>query len=506
VTDTAGPAIVAEGLAKRYGGTHALRGVSLHVSSGEVLGLIGANGAGKSTLIGILSGAIRPTAGAISVDGRQVSFHDPRDAQRAGLQTVYQNINDGVVFGTTVAENLTLDTVADTRSGYWVSKRKTMRAARALADAAHLDADLGAPVESLSASQRQHLVIARALARRPRLLILDEPTAALSAAEADELTATVRRLADSGVAVLYVSHRLSEIQALCDRAAVLRDGLVERTFSAPFEGRELVEAMLGESLAALRAEPRDGGAVVLDARGVRAWPGARPFDLTVSSGEVVGITGLIGAGKTELLEQLYGARPLASGTLTLAGEPYRPRDSRAAVASGVGFVPEERGTQAIVPGWSLRAHVTLPALRSVAGGRTGLLSRRAENVAAQRVIDALGVRCEGPGAAIETLSGGNQQKVVVGRWVGGSSAARLVLLDEPFRGIDVGARAEIAQLLRSGAVGAGVLLSSSDPQEVTQVADRVLVLHEGTLAGELPAAEATAERLAALMAGAGAAA
>jgi simple sugar transport system ATP-binding protein len=243
---------------------------------------------------------------------------------------------------------------------------------------------------------------------------------------------------------------------------------------------------------------------------VRAWPSAAPFSLTARTDEVVGMTGLIGSGKTEFLEQLYGARPLVSGTLRLRGEPYRPRDPRAAVAAGVGLVPEERGVQAVLPGWSVRAHVSLPRLR--AHSRGGLLSRRDESSAAERVIDAFGVRCDGPAAAIETLSGGNQQKVVVGRWLGGAVrgvpggrppglAARLVLLDEPFRGVDVGARAEIARKLRDHAGEVGVIVASSDPQEVTQVADRVLVMRDGTLAGELPAGEATAERIAALMAG-----
>jgi simple sugar transport system ATP-binding protein len=500
------------GVSKRYGATQALRGVDLDIGPGEVLGLIGANGAGKSTLIKILSGATRPTAGEIRLGGRPAGFASPLDAQDAGIQTVHQNIDDGVVFGTTVAENLTLDTLAPHRSGnsFWASRKRTVTAARDLAAAAHLDVPLDVPVETLSASARQHLIIARVLARRPKLLILDEPTSALSAAEADELVVTVRRLADTGVSVLYVSHRLNEIQALCDRAAVLRDGGIQRVFGAPFEGHRLVEAMLGEQVEQLQHEARAGGAAVLEAEGVRAWPSAAPFSLIARTDEVVGMTGLIGSGKTEFLEQLYGARPLVSGSLRLRGEPYRPRDPRAAVAAGVGLVPEERGVQALLPGWSVRAHVSLPRLRGYSHG--GLLSRRDESSAAERVIDAFGVRCDGPAAAIETLSGGNQQKVVVGRWLGGASrgapggrppglAARLVLLDEPFRGVDVGARAEIARKLRDHAGEVGVIVASSDPQEVTQVADRVLVMRDGTLAGELPAGEATAERIAALMAG-----
>jgi simple sugar transport system ATP-binding protein len=215
----------------------------------------------------------------------------------------------------------------------------------------------------------------------------------------------------------------------------------------------------------------------------------------------VGVTGLIGAGKTELLEQFFGARPLVSGAMRLGGARYAPRTPRQAVAAGAGFVAEERGTQGRVPGWSVRAHVTLPVLRSVS--RIGMMSARGETEAARRVIEAFGVRCDGPSAAIETLSGGNQQKVLVGRWFAGVPR-QLVLLDEPFQGVDVGARAEIAGRLRALAAGAGVLLASSDPREVTLAADRILVLRDGTLAGELPAAEASADRLARLMTGAAA--
>jgi simple sugar transport system ATP-binding protein len=507
--------VAAEALAKRFGGTHALRGVDLRVASGEVVGLIGANGAGKSTLIAILSGATRPSSGTVTIDGVPVSFHDPLDARRAGVATVYQNVADAIVAGLSVAENLTLGGETRDRSDYWVSASRTRRAAAEIAAAAHLDVDLGARVEDLSASERQHLVIARALAGRSRLLILDEPTAALSPAEANELTATVRRLADGGVAVLYVSHRLAEIEAICDRVAVLRDGAIRRVFDAPFEGRRLVEAMLGTGLATVLATARQpaqaGGEVVLAASGVRAWAGARAFGFEVRRGEVVGVTGLVGAGKTELLEQVYGARALVSGSLALGGRAFRPRDPAAAVAAGVGFVPEERSAQAVVPGWSLRSHVTLPSLREVTvggggalgglAGLAGLLSRRREQAAAERVMSAFGVRSDGAGAAIETLSGGNQQKVIVGRWLGDGRSARLVLLDEPFRGVDVGARAEIGRLLRSLATDVGVIVASSDPLEVLAVADRVLVLHAGTLAGEVQASEATAERLAALMAG-----
>jgi simple sugar transport system ATP-binding protein len=319
------PVLSVAGVTKRYGAATVLSDVSLEIGRGEVVGLVGANGAGKSTLIRILSGVTRPTAGRVLLDGTPVSPAGPLEAQRAGVQTVHQHIDDGIVPGATVAENLILDGGSPAR-GWLVTRRRTREAAERVARAARLDLPLNAPVDGLPPGPRQQIVLARALAHRPRVLILDEPTSALSAAESDLLLATVRRLAADGVAVLYVSHRLQEIRELCDRVAVLRDGELRAVLHAPVEGSRLVAEMLGERLAAqARHEVRSGGDPVLRATGVRTRPGAEPFDLTVRAGEVVGLTGLIGAGKTELLEQLYGVRPLVSGALELGGRPYRPR-------------------------------------------------------------------------------------------------------------------------------------------------------------------------------------
>ncbi|MEV0391260.1 sugar ABC transporter ATP-binding protein [Nonomuraea sp. NPDC050643] len=486
-------------VSKVYGATRALASITLELRPGEVLGLIGTNGAGKSTLIKILSGATFPTSGTLSYEGRPLAFAGPLDAQAAGVQTVHQNIDDGVVAGASVAENLTLDSAAG--RGWFVTRARVRAAATAVAPGLALPLD--APVESLPASARQQIVIARALSRRARLLILDEPTSTLSEVEARALAVRVREAAARGVSVLYVSHRLSEIETLCDRVAVLRDGELVATFTAPVSRESIVTAMLGASLdtplgrggtpVAAAAEGRE----VLVAEEIRAVPRGRAFGLRVRAGAVLGVTGLVGAGKTELLEQLGGARPLVSGRVRLDGEPYRPKDPRAAIGRGVVFAPEERAAQAIVPGWSVRAHVTLPWLRR--HSRSGLLVRRSETAATRHVIDLFGVRGPGPDAPIEALSGGNQQKVVVGRWLAGDP--RLLVLDEPFRGVDVAARADIGRVVRDRARESAVVVATSDPQELRGLADRVLVLYEGSAVGELPIEEATPERLAALMSG-----
>lgn len=495
--ETPGDVLTVRDLSKNYGATQALAGVSLTVRAGEVLGLIGTNGAGKSTLIKVLSGATAPSSGEVLLDGAPVDLSDPLAAQAAGIATVHQEINDGIVPGTSVAENLTLDRIA--AGGGWFTTRRSLRAAAAaVARDADLHLDLDARIDDLPPAARQQVVLARVLARRPRLLVLDEPTSSLSTEDAQVLIDSVRRLAATGVAVLYVSHRLGEVRSLCDRVVVLRDGRVRGVHGAGVRGPELVAAMLGDRVAAMHPERHVAtGPPVLTATGVRALPSRRPFDLRVGPGEILGLVGLVGAGKTELLEQLFGARPLESGSLTLGGRDYRPRGPHDAVTAGVALVGEERASQGVVPGWSLRHHVTLPRLSS--SSTAGLMRTGAEDRAATRTVRDFGVVTPGAGVAMAALSGGNQQKVLVGRWLDGAS--RLVLLDEPFRGVDVGARADISQRLRERSADVAVVVASSDPEEVLAVSDRILVLHEGDAVGEVDVRDVTDDRLAALMSG-----
>jgi simple sugar transport system ATP-binding protein len=480
-----------------FGATRALVEVDLDLHEGEVLGIVGTNGAGKSTLIRILSGVHQPTAGRVVLDGEPVILPSPLEASRAGIQTVHQQIDQGIVRGFSAAENLVLDGYADGSIPRFVGPRTIRTRAAAIAEAMALDVDLDAPVERLSPSDRQQLVIARALGRRPRVLILDEPTSTLSAAESERLYDTVRRLSERGVAVVYISHALGEVQALCDRVLVLRDGRVRGTFEAPIDRAEIVAAMLGELVALeVHEDVPAPGDEVLGVDGVTALTGGPPVSFSVARGEVVGLTGLIGAGKTELLEQVFGARPLRGGRLRLLGRPYAPGSPTDAVRAGVALVPEDRASLALIPDWSLARNLTLPFLRAYE--RLGLMHGGAERAAASRVIDQMEIRAEGPDAAIGSLSGGNQQKVVVARWLQAGSS--LLLLDEPFRGIDVGSRRTIVQRLRAQRHRA-VLVASSDPEEILEVADRILVMAGGALVGELPAHQASTTRLARLMAG-----
>ena len=482
-----------------FGATRALVDVDLDLHEGEVLGLVGTNGAGKSTLIKVMSGVHQPTAGRILVDGEEVTLPTPIDASRAGVQTVHQQIDQGVVRGMSAAENLVLDAYADGSMPLLTTRKATRRRAAAIAEAMDLHVDLDAPVESLGLSDRQQIIIARALARSPRVLVLDEPTSTLSTTESERLFDTVRHLSEKGVAIIYISHSLGEIEELCDRVVVLRDGLVQGDYEAPIERAELVVAMLGELIALeIRAEAKDmsGADVVLHVESVPALREGPPVSLSVRRGEVVGLTGLIGAGKTELIEQLFGARPLHGGSLTLLGKPFAPTGPHDAVRAGVALVPEDRASLALIPDWSVTRNITLPFLRAYE--RLGLMRHGAEGRVATRYVEEMSIRCSDCDADIGSLSGGNQQKVVVARWLQADS--QLLLLDEPFRGIDIGSRRTIVQHLREETERA-VLVVSSDPEEILEVADRILVMAAGQLVGEMPASEATTARLAHLMAG-----
>lgn len=508
------PAVLAaRDVGKRFGETTALSGVSLEVRAGEVLGLVGANGAGKSTLTKILSGTEAPTSGHLEVRGTRVRLQGVEQARAAGIETVHQDVDAALVPESTVAENLVLPLLAARRLGGFPSGRRIRREAQRIAADRLPGIDLDAPVSALGVSDRQRVLIARGLATSPAVLVLDEPTAALSVDEQQALHATVRQLAAQGTAVVFITHHLGETVAVCDRVVALRDGAVAGEFTAPLDPARLAHAILGglESPARAeadrqadrepdrqaapeeRAEEAPEGRVVLDVVGARVRADGPPIDLRVRRGEVLGITGLLGAGKTELLEQLAGVRPVEAGAIALDGMPFRPAHPAAAIAAGVGFVPEDRARAAEVPGWSVADSVTLPDLRRYRRGPW--LSRRAEERAASRVIRALGVVCSGPRAAIESLSGGNRQKVVVGRWI--AAGSRLLVLDEPFRGVDIGARADIARLIR--AADAATVVASSDPEEILEVADRVLVMADGGIVGEIDPRTVDAETLADLM-------
>jgi simple sugar transport system ATP-binding protein len=471
------------GVSVAYGSNVVLTDVNLGFRGGEITALLGANGAGKSTLIKALSGANPRYAGEIRVGGEVAHLGSPVQARQFGISAVHQKVADGIVPGLSVAENLTLDDLARASRRPLRTARSSLAAARAALATLGLDWSddvLLHDAARLAISDAQLLVLARALRSTPRLLILDEPTSALTSAEAERLFGVLRSLRAAGLSIVYVSHRFGEIEALADRVVVLRDGIVQSDSVRPFEWHGILHDMLGRATEVDhdRGGTRRGTSVVARVSGATLLPESAPIDLDIRAGEVLGVLGLIGAGKTEIAELLAGLAPNRSGSLTLGGLPYAPRRPGDAIAAGVVLVPEDRQRQAMLPGWSVQQNVGLPFLRR--SSRFGLLRRALERRRADSVIESLSVVTDGPDASIDDLSGGNQQKVVVGRWI--SAGPRLAILDEPFRGVDIAARREIgARLAALVADGAAALVLSSDVDEIFETADRIVVLVAGEI-------------------------
>ncbi|MFF1308763.1 sugar ABC transporter ATP-binding protein [Streptomyces sp. NPDC058307] len=483
MSPTEAPAVALTDVSMAFGGKTVLASVTLDIAPGSVTALLGANGAGKSTLIKILSGVHTDHGGQVRVAGEPAALRSPLAARQLGIQTVHQRIGEGIVPGLTVAENLVFEELAQARGNPFLNRRRVLARAREIQAGLELgwsDSVLRRDVSELGISDRQLLILARALATRPRLLILDEPTSALSATEAERLFALVERMRDDGIAVLYVSHRLGEIDALADRLVVLRDGRLTEDQTKPFDWDSALRAMLAQAQEATTARPvREGaeGEVALSLRGVQLFEG-RSLDLDLRTGEVTGVVGLLGAGKTELARGLFGAEPFAAGSVQLDGTPYAPRRPSDAIRKRVHLVPEDRHADALVPGWTLAQNISLPFLKSLS--RTGLVNTAKEDALGRHTIEALGVVARDEHSTVEELSGGNQQKVVVGRWL--AETPRVLILDEPFRGVDIGARRDIGRRARTlAAEGAAVLVLSADVDEVLEIADRVVVLATGEI-------------------------
>ena len=477
------PVVSLSGVSFSYGSNAVLQGVDLGLSAGSITALLGANGAGKSTLIKALSGANPGYTGSISVDGVVVNLTSPSVARRLGISAVHQKVADGIVPGLTVAENVVLDDLAGGGTAVLRNRRRDLAEARAALALLGLDWSqrvLSRDARDLRISDAQLVTLARALRSRPKLLILDEPTSALTSAEADRLFAVLRTLRSDGLAIVYVSHRFGEIEALADEVVVLRDGAVQSATSRPFAWNEILHDMLGRAteLSQQRAHTDRGTSVIATVDDVPLFVDSRPLSLTIRSGEVLGVLGLIGAGKTELAELLSGLASPRAGRLTLGGSPYAPKRPGDAIRAGVVLVPEDRQRQAVLPGWSLERVVSLPFLRE--SSLWGRLRRTRETSRAVGVIADLDVVAESTETPIDDLSGGNQQKVVVGRWL--SAGPRLAVLDEPFRGVDIGARRGIGERLTALArAGGAAVVLSSDVDEILEVSDRIVVLVAGSV-------------------------
>ncbi|MFF4639734.1 sugar ABC transporter ATP-binding protein [Streptomyces olivaceus] len=489
------PLLSMSGITKSFPGVRALDGVDLDVQAGEVHCLLGQNGAGKSTLIKVLAGAHQPDTGTISWRGEDVTLRSPIAAMRLGIATIYQELD--LVEHLSVAENVHLGH-EPTSAGFVVRGRAAKAStAQLLKRLGHPEVDPGRLVGDLSAAQQQIVSMARALSHDVRLIVMDEPSAALDPDEVDNLFRIVADLTAEGVAVVYISHRLEEIRRIGDRVTVLKDGRAVAG-GLPAESTptsEVVALMTGRNVEYVFPERPAGPPAaepVLSVMGLARQGEFEPLDLEVRPGEIVGLAGLVGSGRSEILETVYGARKPSAGQVLVDGRPLRPGSVRAAVRAGLGLAPEERKAQALLMLESVTRNVSVSAMSRFSRG--GWMDQGAELSAARAATRELSLRPDNPSVPVRTLSGGNQQKAVLARWL--LRGCRVLLLDEPTRGVDVGARAELYAVIRRLAdEGLAVLLVSSEVPEVLGLADRVLVLREGSVVHEAPARELDEHRV-----------
>ena len=490
------PLLRAESVDKAFGGVPALRGASLEVARGEVHALVGENGAGKSTLIKIITGVHRGDAGTVTFDGEPLEVRSPQQAQERGISTIYQEIN--LVPMRSVAENVAMGR-EPRRLGLIDWKKMNAEARTTLARLGLQDLDVTRPLGTLDVAIQQMVAIARAVSYDARLVIMDEPTSSLDEREVETLFGVIRTLKEDGVSTIFVSHRLDELYAVCDRVTIMRDGETVRTSTmGDITKLQLIADMLGKELGEVRRSGATGFAegtheasdAFIEGRHIARGRKLRDASLHVGSGEIVGLAGLLGSGRTELARTLAGADVPESGEIRVEGSEAgfdRPRD---AIEARIGYCSEDRKTFGIVPHMSVRDNMTLALMPLLS--RRGIVDRDAQDEVVDRFIDRLGIKTAGPEQPVGELSGGNQQKVLLARAL--ALEPRLLILDEPTRGIDVGAKAEIQSLINDLAdEGLGVLMISSELEEIVEGADRVVVMRDGRSVAELGRDEVSQE-------------
>ena len=490
------PLVELSNISKSFVGVRVLNDVSFDVQPGEVHALLGENGAGKSTLIKIIAGVHVPDSGTIRINGDEMRFATPGQAVKAGIAIVYQEL---LLFPElSVAENIFLNHAPRTKWGGldWPEMRKRARVLLDDLDSHHLDVD--AKVGSLSVANRQRVEIAKALSQNARVVIMDEPTASLAEADVQQLMAIVRRLRDRGVGIVYVSHKLPEIFALADRVTVLRDGNYVGTKPiGEVTERSLVNMMVGRSIEQLfPKEDAPLGETRLELHNLSFGNAVRDVSLTLRSGEILGVAGLVGSGRTELALTIFGITPATSGEILVDGKPVTIHSPEQARNLGIAYVPEDRGLQGLIRPQTIAENISLTVLKKLA--RSFIVDRAKELALAKDLITRLGIRTRGPSQAARQLSGGNQQKVVLAKWL--AAEPRILIMDEPTRGIDVGAKSEIHALMsRLAKSGLAILMISSELPEVLGMSDRVLVMNGGRIVAEFARKDATQEAVGAAM-------
>jgi len=497
------PILEVKEVTKRFPGVVALDEVSFELYPGEVHALVGENGAGKSTLIKVITGVYRPDGGRMFFDGDEVSFASPRESQEAGISTIYQEGN--LIPLRSVARNIFLGREPRNRFGLTDTSRMNREAAEILGRYG-VETDVTAPVRTLGFGVQQMVAVAKAVSMDARVVIMDEPTSSLEAREVETLFEVIRQLREEGVGVIYVSHRLDELYEICDRVTILRDGRVVHTGDlAQLPRLELISTMLGREVP--EAEERAAGAgqraatgePLLEVRGLTAHRAPKDVSLDIHGGEVVGLAGLLGSGRTETAKAIFGAHALDSGSVKVAGKEVNPDSPAAAIKSGLAFVPENRKAEGVIPELSVKENIIAAALPRLSRG--GLVSKKDQDEIVERFMERLDIKASSPDQPVGELSGGNQQKVMLARWL--CMEPNVLILDEPTQGIDVGAKVEVQKLISELAEqGLGVVLIDSEPEEVVEGCDRVVVLRDGAVAGTLSGGELTEQNLVRTIAGA----
>lgn len=482
-----------------FPGVKALQSIDYCFESGHVTALVGANGAGKSTLMKVLSGVYDHYTGEILVNGQKIEIKNPNQAKDLGIETVYQEIDTILVSNLTVAENIMMDyLVRGIGKQQFVNWNYIQKKSRDILEELGIKISVNQVLESLSMAQKQMVVIARAVLRKCKFLILDEPTAPLSDAETEKLFTIVKRLREDGVGIIFISHRLNELFEICETLTVLRDGkmvISNKELTKDTTINSIVELMLGRSFNAdLDRSGRNIGDVLLKTEGLSEKTGlVRNIDLYVRSGEIVGIAGLVGAGKSELCKTIFGAYGPADGSVQIKGRKATIKKPRDAVEAGIAFIPEERRKEGIIIGESVASNLSVATLDNYTG-TLSFINRKREKATAVQKINELKILTPSPQQRIEFLSGGNQQKVTIGKWI--DSNADVYIFDEPTKGIDVGAKQDVYKLIvRLARAGKAVIYSSSEQDEIMLLTDRVYAMYNGTIRGEFNTSEVTEERL-----------
>ncbi|NWG15811.1 MAG: sugar ABC transporter ATP-binding protein [Chloroflexi bacterium] len=491
------PLLEVTGVNKSFPGTHALKDVSFELLPGEIHALMGENGAGKSTLMHLLSGVYAPDSGEIRIDGHPVMLRSPRQAQAHGIGMVFQELS--LAPGLSIAENV-YPNRAPTRPGGTIAWGSLYRQTRELLAQFEIDVDPRTLVRDLNITTRQIVEIVKALSLDARMLLLDEPTSALPPNEVERLFDVLRRLKARGIGIVYISHRIPEVMAIADRVTILRDG--QRVGTHPIGAvtpDDIIEQMVGRKIADLYPARADSfGQELLRVEGLSHERDFSGISFTLRRGEIVGVAGLMGARRSELLRALVGVNKTTSGTIAISGSPVRIQSPEHAFALGMAYLPEERKTDGLFLKMPLRQNISATALRDFA--RLGLMSARKEAAVTQAYVERLHIRTPGVNQLVGRLSGGNQQKVMLSKWL--VRQPKILIIDEPTKGVDVGAKVEIHALLRELArQGAGILFVSSEFPEIIGLADRILVMVEGRLVGEIPAGQATEQNLMLLSSG-----